>query len=100
MMRWPWQKPEPIVLHQEEPFRAVLPGEEVSKDARLDVRSETWLFIQRHCSRRIQELRASNDSAILDDRRTAVLRGQIRAMKEILDLPKPKPQIHVEEEDE
>ena len=98
-MRWPFQKPEHVV-RKEAPFRAALPGEEIPEDARLDARSETWLFVQGHCSRRIQELRASNDSAILDDRRTAVLRGQIRAMKEILDLPKPKPQIHVEEEDE
>ena len=96
-MRWPWQKPESII---QEPFRAALPGEEISEEARLDVRSETWAFIQRHCSQRLQDLRASNDSTVLDDRKTAVLRGQIRAMKEILDLPKPKPMIHVEEEDD
>ena len=87
-MKWPWQ-----TSTKQEPFKAELPmAGGVIEDARLDQHSETWHFIRGYCAARLQALRETNDSPALDEVKTATLRGQIRALKEILDLPKPKPE--------
>lgn len=87
-MKWPWQTSRT----KQEPFRAELPITTGVEDARLDLHSETWRFIRTYCETRLQGLRETNDSPALDEVKTATVRGQIRALKEILDLPKPKPE--------
>ena len=51
-----------------------------------DLRSETWGRLTKHLQHRLQELRESNDSPSCDADKTALIRGQIKAIKEILDL--------------
>lgn len=52
----------------------------------FDRYSATWQFIQAHCSKRIQDLRERNDSVKKDAVMTAVIRGEIRALKDIISL--------------
>jgi hypothetical protein len=85
-VRWPWRTPK-----TEEPFTAGLPLETLSiYQGKLDSHSETWMFVRSHCHKRLLELREINDGA-LTEVKTATIRGQIKMLKEILDLPKPKP---------
>lgn len=59
----------------------------MSQHLRLeDLRSETWRRLTTHLQARLQELRESNDSPSCDADKTALIRGQIKAVKEILDL--------------
>lgn len=51
-----------------------------------DLRSDTWRRLTQHLQDRLQELRESNDSPSCDADKTALIRGQIKAVKEILDL--------------
>ena len=57
--------------------------------ARLETGSSTWVFIVNHCEGRLSALRDDNDGD-LDQIKTANIRGQIQAIKDILDLPNPK----------
>lgn len=51
-----------------------------------DFRTETWKRLTKHLQERLQDLRESNDAPSFDAERTALIRGQIKAVKEILDL--------------
>lgn len=51
-----------------------------------DFRTDTWKRLTQTLRIRLQELRESNDVPSLDADRTALIRGQIKAIKEILDL--------------
>lgn len=51
-----------------------------------DFRTESWKRLTKHLQERLQELRESNDMPSLDAEKTALIRGQIKAVKEILDL--------------
>ena len=66
-------------------FDAVLAGQKI--EAELDSSSSTWKFIVNYSENRLQELREKNDSIILDERKTAILRGRIKEIKLLLDLP-------------
>jgi hypothetical protein len=69
--------------------------------ARLEPGSDTWRFVQDHANAQIARLREKNDSD-LDPTQTAALRGQIKALKKLLALDKPKAdkrRLSVEEED-
>lgn len=55
----------------------------------LDVHTPTWKVIERWTRERIDGLRSKNDAISLDERQTAVLRGQIAAFKELLTLAEP-----------
>ena len=98
-MKWPWTK-TPQQFSIEQPFQAKLPGPEIESEGRLDVTSESWIFVRTYCEKRLRALREANDGAGLDEKATAVIRGQIKAIKDILDLPKPKPRMHQEEEED
>lgn len=59
----------------------------MSKHLRLeDLRSDTWRRLTQHLQDQLKELRESNDSPSHDTNKTALIRGQIKAIKEILDL--------------
>ena len=51
-----------------------------------DFRSETWRRLTKHLQNRLQDLRESNDIPSCDADKTALIRGQIKVVKEILDL--------------
>lgn len=77
----------------EEPFVATLGG--VLSDGKLDITSATWITVSNYCNKRIADLRETNDNINLEEKQTSVIRGQIRELKNILDLPKPKPEMYV-----
>lgn len=52
----------------------------------IDYTSATWLQVADWARTRLQALRTRNDGD-LDPTDTAILRGQIKALKELLDLP-------------
>uniref|UniRef100_A0A6H1ZWK3 Uncharacterized protein n=2 Tax=viral metagenome TaxID=1070528 RepID=A0A6H1ZWK3_9ZZZZ len=81
-----------------EPFRAELVTGATDSDGRLDVYSETWVFVRNHCEKRLSELREKNDHVMAGDK-TAIIRGQIRFIKEVLGLPNPKRKFNQEEKD-
>ena len=59
----------------------------MSQHLRLeDLRSDTWRRLTQHLQEQLQKLRESNDSPSCDPNKTALIRGQIKAIKEILDL--------------
>jgi hypothetical protein len=56
----------------------------------LDQYSGTWAFVRDWAKEQIQRLREKNDSPNMNDAQTAVIRGKIKAYKELLDLPKER----------
>ena len=52
-----------------------------------DKSSTEWLLVKSFCERRLDELRAENDNE-LNMGETATVRGQIKFLKEILELEK------------
>lgn len=61
-----------------------------STTARLEPGSETWRYVQEYAQAELAKLREKNDSDKLDPTQTAVIRGQIKALKKLLTLDKPK----------
>jgi hypothetical protein len=72
----------------------------IAQSGRLDPYSETWAFIRGYCEATLKETQDRNNSPVLDEVRTAMLRGKIAMLKEIMDLPKPKPEIKPTEDQE
>lgn len=46
-----------------------------------------WLVVKARVEQKLTSLRRQNDSTDLDPAKTAALRGEIRALKWLLDLP-------------
>jgi len=63
-----------------------LPGQEVPGE--LLPESPTWKFIQIWARRELQGARELNDSIKRTNEETSALRGEIRGLKKLLDLPK------------
>lgn len=59
----------------------------------IDTTSQTWRFIQQFAESEIATQRARNDSLALDAIATAELRGRIAAMKSLLALGSPAPEM-------
>lgn len=56
----------------------------------LNEHSATWKTVKRYAEQEIQNLREANDSTTADETRTAVIRGRIAALKDVIDLPHAK----------
>lgn len=56
----------------------------------LDKYSPTWLYIETWAKDNIEKLRIKNDSPNHTENQTAVIRGQIRALKNVLELSEEK----------
>jgi len=54
---------------------------------RLNVHDGAWIYMVQYCDRKLKELREMNDSLDLDATQTAVIRGRIRALKDVLEIP-------------
>lgn len=54
----------------------------------IDTQSRTWLVVKSHLQERLARCREKNDSAGLTEAETAALRGEIAAIKNLLDLPR------------
>lgn len=87
-MKWPWKKNKP-----QAPLEAKITNEKGEAEGRLNIYSGTWTFVLHHCVKRIAELRERNDRTDLGLVDTAILRGQIKAMKDIIALQEPIPEF-------
>jgi hypothetical protein len=59
----------------------------------IDPGSETWKAVIVWGEENLQTFREQNDNQSLSAIKTAVLRGKIEILKDLMDLPKPKPEI-------
>ena len=75
---FPKTKVEPF-----EPIEARIGIEDIS--GVLETRSPTWVFIRQYAEHEVAALRERNDKA-LDADQTAAVRGQIKALKKLLNL--------------
>lgn len=55
---------------------------------KLDTNSSTWIFIRKWAREELEQLRKNNDNSSIDERKTAILRGEIKRLKILLDLDK------------
>lgn len=62
-----------------------------------DLQSPTWIKIKKHLEERIAALRVRNDNGLLDERKTASLRGQLKEAKHLATLDKPAPQTDADD---
>lgn len=72
----------------ERPMEARLPGQGSAGHGligRLETLSPTWVFVSEYAKEEIADLRRSNDR-MLDADRTAAIRGQIKALRKLLEL--------------
>ena len=64
----------------------------------IEIGSPTWKAIQAFAQKRLSELRAENDRTSLDATQTAVIRGRIASLKDLLALPeKAAPEVRAGE---
>jgi len=56
----------------------------------LETHSPTWLVVKTWATEHIEKLRIKNDSPNNTEIQTAVYRGQIRALKNLLELPEDR----------
>lgn len=70
----------------------------VNPHAILDPRSQTWIFVSTWAQERLEKARVRNDNPNTDMTQTAVLRGEIKLLKELINLPIPKRGLLVDEE--
>ena len=52
----------------------------------LEKHSPTWLYVETWANENIEKLRIKNDSSNNNETQTAMIRGQIRALKNVLDM--------------
>ena len=67
------------------PVEAELPDDK--HRSRLDEFSPTWRYIRTWAEAEADRLRRRNDSPRLDDKDTTLIRGQLKMLKGLLDLP-------------
>lgn len=60
--------------------------------------SPTWLFVRAWAEAELKKAREKNDSINKDMTQTAVLRGEIKILKELISLPNPRKGLLSEEE--
>lgn len=82
---WKWFRKQETADH---PMEARLPGQGPAgryEKGRLEPLSPTWVFISNYAQAEIAALRELNDKP-MDADRTAAIRGQIKALKKLLEL--------------
>lgn len=63
----------------------------------IDVNSRTWITVKAHLEKRLAECREKNDRSELTEMQTAALRGEIAAVKNLLDLPRQVAPVEVDD---
>jgi hypothetical protein len=91
-----FKKEEPIVsreTEQEGPvyqsYEARLPDQPLPT-GNLDPRSPTWAFIKNWAEESMQKAREKNDNINRDLIQTSMLRGEVKILKELINLPNTK----------
>jgi hypothetical protein len=70
--------------------KKVVPHEAKLKDqgdAELNTSSPTWKYIEKWSKNELEKLRRDNDSPKLDEQSTAFIRGRIKELQTLRDLP-------------
>ncbi len=62
------------------------PVTRTTRDGQIDAYSDTWIFVSKWAETELAKARDANDSAKRTEAETAVLRGRIKALKELLVL--------------
>lgn len=63
----------------------------------LDPRSPTWAYVRNWATEALQKAREKNDSINNDLTKTSAIRGEIKILKELLNLPNPKKGLLLED---
>lgn len=84
-MMWFWKKKGADI----EPERIDIGGESEPGDE-LNEYSGTWRAVKKYATEEITRLREANDATTADATRTAILRGKIAALKDVLAMPENK----------
>src|SRR5258708_32032108 len=79
----PKDRVQPVVAAEE----AHLVRRPVSADMQVRFEGETWAYVVDQAEKKLQRLREKNDDARLNEVQTAVLRGRIRELRDLLALP-------------
>ena len=58
-----------------------------AREGRIEVHSLTWAYVRSWANEQLQETREKNDVLKLSEKQTAALRGRIRLLKELIELP-------------
>ena len=61
----------------------------VTTPGALDEHSQTWAAVEHWAVTQLQKAREDNDTVANDEIRTAALRGRIKLLKELIELPLP-----------
>ena len=68
------------------PYHVTIQDQEIQ----IDTKSATWKYIDRWAHESIEKLRLKNDAPTNTETQTAIIRGKIKMIKELMDLPKEK----------
>ena len=90
-MKWRWPSwsleiVEPVVTVNGEPVVVGTPR----GPGEIDKLSPTWIAVEEYLKAEIERQRDRNESATADAVKTALMRGQIRALRGVLALPEKK----------
>lgn len=66
------------------------PATRTTRDGQIDAYSDTWIFVSKWAESELVRARDANDSTKRTEAETAVLRGRIKALKELLKLHEPR----------
>ena len=80
--REPFSEPETVE-------EAIDPPAPLRIEGRIDTYSDTWTFVRGWAEAELSKARQDNDSLTNDDVRTSSLRGRIKLLKELIELPLP-----------
>lgn len=72
--------------HKEKPFEVKLPDTGLNEE-NFNPYSSTWLFLKTWITSELAKTRELNDYKKNDEIATAMLRGRIKLLKELLELP-------------
>lgn len=65
----------------------------------LDPNSPTWWYIKSWAEESLRKSREKNDNINCDTTKTAVLRGEIKMLKELINLPNPRKGLLITDEE-
>lgn len=86
--RWPWSLEivDPVVTVNGEPVVVGAPR----GPGEIDKLSSTWIAVEEYSKAEIERQRDRNESTAADAVKTAIMRGQIKALRGVLALPEKK----------
>ena len=103
MMFWfsKWFGLQEVTPEQDDEVITVGQTKDGARQGRIEVHSLTWAYVRSWANEQIQDTREKNDVLKLSEKQTAALRGRIRLLKELIELPNREIDIEKDEpEDE